>query len=100
VRGSGSNNNVNRVSDETINTKNSFNVLSNDGDDTDDIGGINVNDEFESKFHLDPIIEDDEGDVESDVEGIAMDMKPEFDVNAVNESEINTATCDDVSNGV
>nr|GFB84757.1 hypothetical protein [Tanacetum cinerariifolium] len=50
-------------------------------------------------FHLDPIIEDDEGDVESDVEGIAMDTKPEFDVNAVNESEINTATCNDVSNG-
>nr|GEY26532.1 hypothetical protein [Tanacetum cinerariifolium] len=49
VRGSGSNNNVNRVSDETINIKNSFNVLSNDGDDTDDMGGINVNDEFESK---------------------------------------------------
>nr|GFA81144.1 hypothetical protein [Tanacetum cinerariifolium] len=52
------------------------------------------------KFHLDPIIKDDEGDVESDVEGIAMDMKPEFDVNAVNGSEIKTATCDDVSNGV
>nr|GEZ27004.1 hypothetical protein [Tanacetum cinerariifolium] len=67
VRGFGSNNNVNRVSDETINIKNSFNVLR---------------------------------DVESDVEGIAMDMKPEFDVNAVNESEINTTTCDDVSNGV
>nr|GEX53046.1 hypothetical protein [Tanacetum cinerariifolium] len=140
VRGTGSNNNVNLVSDETIPIKNSFNVLSNDGDDTDDMGGINVNDEFESKvwpklkeevdilmeagiypskqvrmdwsihqmdyfyknchkFHLDPIIEDDEGDVKSDVEGIAMDMKPEFDVDAVNNSEINTAACDDVSNG-
>nr|GEY39276.1 hypothetical protein CTI12_AA318980 [Tanacetum cinerariifolium] len=42
----------------------------------------------------------DEGDVESDVEGIAMDMKPEFNVNAINESEIKIATCDDVSNGV
>nr|GFB63275.1 RNA-directed DNA polymerase, eukaryota, reverse transcriptase zinc-binding domain protein [Tanacetum cinerariifolium] len=38
------------VSDETINIKNSFNVLSNDGDDTNDMGGINVNNEFESKL--------------------------------------------------
>nr|GFC27204.1 hypothetical protein [Tanacetum cinerariifolium] len=58
VRGSVFNNNVNRVSDETINIKNSFNVLSNDGDDTDDMGGINVNDEFESKVthcFVDPV---------------------------------------------
>nr|GEY86361.1 hypothetical protein [Tanacetum cinerariifolium] len=141
VRGSGSNNNVNLVSDETIHIKNPFNVLCNEGDDSDDMGGINVNDELESKvwpelkekvdilmkaviypskqvkmdwsihqmdyfykncykFHLDPIIEDDEGDVESDVEGIAMDMKPEFDVDAVNNSEINTVACDDVSNAI
>nr|GEU35244.1 hypothetical protein [Tanacetum cinerariifolium] len=113
--------------------RNDPNFSCNDGDDTDDMGGINVNDEFESKvwpelkeevdilmeasiypskqvrmdwsihqmdyfyknchkFHLDPIIEDDEGDVESDVEGIAMDMKLKFDVNDVNKSEINTAT--------
>nr|GEW90939.1 hypothetical protein [Tanacetum cinerariifolium] len=51
------------------------------------------------KFHLDPIFEDDEKDVESVVEGIAMDMKPKFDINAVNNSEINTTACDDVSNG-
>nr|GEV06483.1 putative reverse transcriptase domain-containing protein [Tanacetum cinerariifolium] len=119
VRGSGSNNNVNLVSDKTIPIKNPFNVLCNEGDDSNDMGWINVNDEFVSKvwpelkeevdilmeagiypskqvrmdwsihqmdyfyksrkFHLDPIIEDDEGYVESDVEGIAMDMKLKFD---------------------
>nr|GEW66201.1 hypothetical protein [Tanacetum cinerariifolium] len=67
------------------------NSKSNAGDDTDDMGGINVNDEFDSKVwpdlkeEVDILIEvDDEGDVESNVEGIAMDVKLEFDVNAVN----------------
>ncbi|GKD21233.1 hypothetical protein Tco_1222936 [Tanacetum coccineum] len=109
VRGFGSKNNSNLVSDETIPIKHTFNVLSSDGDDMEDMGDINVNDEFVSKvwlelreevdilleagfypskqvrldwlihqmdyfyknchkFYLDPICEDDEGDVESDNE--------------------------------
>ncbi|GJX75384.1 RNA-directed DNA polymerase, eukaryota, reverse transcriptase zinc-binding domain protein [Tanacetum coccineum] len=51
------------------------------------------------KFHRDPIIkDDDEGDVDSDVEGIVVDMKPEVDVNVVDNMEINTAENEDVSN--
>nr|GEU82219.1 hypothetical protein [Tanacetum cinerariifolium] len=43
------------------------------------------------KFHLDPCCEDDEGGVDSNDEGIAVDMKPEVDVNAVDNMEINAA---------
>ncbi|GJW24413.1 RNA-directed DNA polymerase, eukaryota, reverse transcriptase zinc-binding domain protein, partial [Tanacetum coccineum] len=33
------------------------------------------------KFHLDPAYEDEEDDVNSEVDGVASDMKPEFEVN-------------------
>nr|GFC87709.1 P-loop containing nucleoside triphosphate hydrolase [Tanacetum cinerariifolium] len=52
------------------------------------------------KFHLDPCCEDDEGDFESDDEGIVVDMKPEVDVNVADSMEINAAPINDVSNGV
>ncbi|GJX75383.1 hypothetical protein Tco_0313978 [Tanacetum coccineum] len=86
VRGSSSNNNPNLVSDEAIPVKKSFNVLRDEDKDVEDVGNINVNEEFESKiwselnekFHLSPYCDDDEEDVESDTEGIASDMKPEF----------------------
>ncbi|GJY40434.1 hypothetical protein Tco_0427704, partial [Tanacetum coccineum] len=51
------------------------------------------------KFHHDPIMEDDdEGDVDSDVEGIIVDMKPEVDVNPVDNMEINATVNEDVYN--
>ncbi|GJU63446.1 putative reverse transcriptase domain-containing protein [Tanacetum coccineum] len=50
------------------------------------------------KYHLDPFWEDSEGDVESDSEGIADDMKPEFDVNAEESLDINAAGKENVSN--
>ncbi|GKD78063.1 RNA-directed DNA polymerase, eukaryota, reverse transcriptase zinc-binding domain protein [Tanacetum coccineum] len=141
VRGSGSANVVETSLNEDIPVKNSFNVLISDDDDVEDIGGINVNEEFESKvwpglkeevdilleadiypsrqvrlnwtihqmdyfyknwhkFHLDPSCEEDEEDVDSDVEGIAMDMKPKVDVNATDSMDINAAVNEDVSNVV
>ncbi|GKB12254.1 putative reverse transcriptase domain-containing protein, partial [Tanacetum coccineum] len=33
------------------------------------------------KFHLDPAYEDEEDDVNSEVDGVASDMKPEFEIN-------------------
>ncbi|GJX75385.1 putative reverse transcriptase domain-containing protein [Tanacetum coccineum] len=47
VRGSGSNNDSKRASDESIPVRNSFNVLRDDsGDETEDISGFNVDEEF------------------------------------------------------
>nr|GFA91073.1 hypothetical protein [Tanacetum cinerariifolium] len=138
VRGSGSDNVADRPLNEDIPVNNSFNILSKDGDNVEDLGDIHVNEEFESKvwpglkeevdilleagiypskqvrldwsihqmdyfyknchkFHLDPCCEDDEEDVESDDEGIAVDMKPKMDDNAVDNMEINAASNYDVS---
>nr|GEZ16883.1 hypothetical protein [Tanacetum cinerariifolium] len=140
VRGSGSDNVANRPLNEDIPVNNSFNILSKDGDNVEDLGDINVNEEFESKvwpglkeevdilleagiypskqvrldwsihqmdyfyknchkFHLDPCCEDDEEDVESDDKGIAVDMKPEMDDNAVDNMKINATSNYDVSDG-
>ncbi|GJZ35720.1 hypothetical protein Tco_0581537 [Tanacetum coccineum] len=150
VRGSGSDKNFVEASlNEDIPVKNSFNVLrphpkkSSDNDDVEDLGGINVNEEFDSKvwpslkeevdilleagiypsrqvrldwtihqmdyfyknchkFHLDPSCEEDEEDVDSDVEGIAVDMKPwkfVFNVIACDCMDINAAENEDFSNG-
>ncbi|GKF86209.1 hypothetical protein Tco_0254036, partial [Tanacetum coccineum] len=44
--------------------------------------------------------EEDEEDVDSDVEGIAVDMKPEIDVIAADSMDINAAENEDFSNGV
>nr|GEZ48495.1 hypothetical protein [Tanacetum cinerariifolium]GEZ49250.1 hypothetical protein [Tanacetum cinerariifolium] len=118
IRGSGSAKVMESSLNEDIPVKNSFNILNSNDVDGEDWGGINVNDEFNSKvwpklkeevdilmeagiypskqvrldwsihqldyfykncnkFHLDPIYEDDEEDVESEDEGIAGSMKPE-----------------------
>nr|GEZ34524.1 hypothetical protein [Tanacetum cinerariifolium] len=123
-----------------IPVKNHFNILSNKGENVEDLGDINVNKEFKSKvlpdlkeevdilleagiypskqvrldwsihqmdyfyknyhkFHLDPCCEDDERDVDFDNEGIAVDMKPKVDFNAVDNMEINAAFNNDISDG-
>nr|GEZ53724.1 reverse transcriptase domain-containing protein [Tanacetum cinerariifolium] len=101
VRGSGLDNVTNRPLNEDIPVNNPFNILSNKGDNVEDLGDINVNEEFESKvwpnlkeevdIHLEA------GDVDSDDEGITVNMKPEVDVNAVDNMEINAAFNDDIS---
>nr|GFC79822.1 hypothetical protein [Tanacetum cinerariifolium] len=97
-----------------IPVNNPFNILSNKGENVKDLGDINVNEEFESKVWPDlkeevdilletgiyPSKQDDEGDVDSDDEGISVDMKPEVDVNAVDNMEINAAFNNDISDGV
>ncbi|GJW28181.1 hypothetical protein Tco_0045056 [Tanacetum coccineum] len=111
-----------------------------DGGDEEEMGDINVDDEFESKvwpelkeevdillevgiypsktirldwiihqmnyfyknnhkFHLHPICVDDEGDVESDVDGIATNMMPEFKVCVADNLVINAVDSEIVSNG-
>ena len=50
------------------------------------------------KYQLDPSYEDD--DVESDIDGIATCMKPEFEVDAATEMENDAAQNEIVSNGV
>lgn len=49
------------------------------------------------KFHLDPACEDD---VDSETDGVAADMKPEFDVNTADALVNNSADNQDVSNDV
>ncbi|GJW33357.1 putative RNA-directed DNA polymerase [Tanacetum coccineum] len=129
VRGSASNSMSNLVSDETILVKNAFGVLRDDDVELEEMDGINVYAEFESKvwpalkeevdilleagiypsksvrldwtihqmdyfyknchkYHLDPFWEDDEGDVESDTEGIAEDMKPVGLNNTLNQDQV------------
>nr|GFC62101.1 hypothetical protein [Tanacetum cinerariifolium] len=79
--------------------------------DSEDLGGINVNDEFNSKVwpklkkEVDILIEAgiypyDEEDVESEVEGIARSMKPKFEVKTANSIEINAVDFNRVSNDV
>ncbi|GJT86927.1 hypothetical protein Tco_1068644 [Tanacetum coccineum] len=50
------------------------------------------------KFHLDPICEDEEEDVNSEVDGIASDMKPEYEVKDVDTLENEAAINQNVSN--
>nr|GEW77816.1 hypothetical protein [Tanacetum cinerariifolium] len=141
VRGSGSARGMDNSLKEDIPVKNSFDVLNSKEVDGEDLGGINVNDEFNSKvwpelkeevdilmeagiypskqvqldwsihqldyfyknynkFHLDPICEDDEVDVESEVEGITGSMKPEFEVKTADSIEINAVDFNRVSNDV
>ncbi|GJU33654.1 hypothetical protein Tco_1182008 [Tanacetum coccineum] len=86
-QGSCSKNNPNLVSDEAIHVKNAFNVFREVDGDTEDMGNINVNEEFEAKVWLElrkPYYKDDEVDMESDDEGIAGNIKPEFKVRAAN----------------
>ncbi|GKE66600.1 hypothetical protein Tco_1520761, partial [Tanacetum coccineum] len=76
-----------------------------------DLGNMNVNEEFESKvwpelkedvdilMEANPYCNDDE-DVESDVEGIARDMKPEFEVSVADNLVINVAELDVVSSDI
>nr|GEY36262.1 hypothetical protein [Tanacetum cinerariifolium] len=96
--GKGENNGRRQFVDKTIPIKNSFNILRDEGGDIEDMGGINVNEEFESKVwpelkeEVDILLEaDDEGDVKFDDEGIVVDMKPEFEVNVAEKSNINAA---------
>nr|GFB75526.1 hypothetical protein [Tanacetum cinerariifolium] len=107
VRGSGSARVMDNSLKEVIPVKNSFDVLNSEEVNGEDLGGINVNEEFNSKvwpelkeeldyfykncnkFHLDPICEDDEEDVESEVEGIAGSIKLEFEVKTADSIEIN-----------
>nr|GEX53503.1 hypothetical protein [Tanacetum cinerariifolium] len=113
VRGSGLDNVTNRPLNEDIPINNPFNILSNKGENVKDLGDINVNEEFESKVWPDlkeevdilleagiyPSKQDDKGDIDSDDEGIAVDMKPEVDVNAVDNMEINAAFNNDIFDG-
>ncbi|GJZ25328.1 RNA-directed DNA polymerase, eukaryota, reverse transcriptase zinc-binding domain protein [Tanacetum coccineum] len=50
------------------------------------------------KFHLDPSYEDEEDDVNSEVDGVATDMKPEFEVDSAEILVNNSAIAQDVSN--
>ncbi|GKC26968.1 putative reverse transcriptase domain-containing protein [Tanacetum coccineum] len=50
------------------------------------------------KFNLDPSYEDEEDEVNSDIDGIAVDMKPEFEVNNADFLVNNSADGQDVSN--
>ncbi|GJX22698.1 putative reverse transcriptase domain-containing protein [Tanacetum coccineum] len=112
VRGSCSKNNPNLVSDEAFHVKNAFNVLREVDGDTEDMGNINVNEEFEAKVWLElkeevgilmkaePYYEDDEVDMESDDEGIAGNIKPEFEVRAADSIEINATDTEFVSNDI
>ncbi|GJS05680.1 hypothetical protein Tco_0322188 [Tanacetum coccineum] len=52
------------------------------------------------KFHLDPICEEDKEDVNSDVDGIASDMKPKFEVGSAEILENDSADVKIVSNGI
>nr|GFB78933.1 hypothetical protein [Tanacetum cinerariifolium] len=141
VRGSGSARVMDNSLKEVIPVKNSFDVLNSEEVNGEDLGGINVNEEFNSKvwpelkeevdilmeagiypskqvrldwsihqldyfykncnkFHLDPICEDDEEDVESEVEGIAGSIKLEFEVKTADSIEINAVDLNRVSNDV
>ncbi|GJV81463.1 RNA-directed DNA polymerase, eukaryota, reverse transcriptase zinc-binding domain protein [Tanacetum coccineum] len=50
------------------------------------------------KFHLDPAYEDEEDDVESEIDGIATNMKPEFVVDNADDAENVSVFAQDVSN--
>lgn len=52
------------------------------------------------KFHLDPTCEDEEEDVESETDGIATNMKPEFDVNTADALVNDSVDNQEVSNGI
>nr|GEX64048.1 hypothetical protein [Tanacetum cinerariifolium] len=86
IKGSGSANVVDRPLNEDIPVNNSFNVLSNNDENVEDLGDIKVNEEFDSK-----VWPDDERDVDSNEEGIVVDMKPVVDVNVADSMEINAA---------
>ena len=52
------------------------------------------------KYKLDPIPDSDEDDVISECDGIASEMKPEYDVNAASSICNDAAPLSSVSNGI
>ncbi|PWA58130.1 hypothetical protein CTI12_AA396760 [Artemisia annua] len=106
IRGSGSTRNPNKVVEESIPLSNTFAVLIDDEMlESCNSGEKKTQEEYDKEWpklrsEVDVFMQaDDEDDVDSECEGIAKDMRPEYDVNAASNIENDATPSFIVSNG-